>query len=74
MARMSSRYRGDDRPHTPAIIDKVRADLPVGFSEKVADRIPGGLLSAAQALDRMAPTCKSASAPASHARHSKLLS
>ena len=40
---------------TPAIIDKVRAELPAGFSEKVADRILGGLLASAQALDRMPP-------------------
>jgi serine/threonine-protein kinase HipA len=40
---------------TPAIVDKVRADLPVGFSEKVADKILGGLLDAANALERMPP-------------------
>jgi serine/threonine-protein kinase HipA len=38
---------------TPAVIAKVRADLPAGFSEKVADRILGGVLAAAQALERM---------------------
>jgi serine/threonine-protein kinase HipA len=38
---------------TPAIVDKVRAELPAGFSEKVADRILDGLLAAAQALERM---------------------
>lgn len=38
---------------TPAVIAKVRADLPAGFSEKVADRILDGLLAAAQALERM---------------------
>ncbi len=27
---------------TPAIVDKVRPELPVGFSEKVADRILDG--------------------------------
>lgn len=40
---------------TPAVVDKVRAELPVGFSEKVADRILGGVLTAAQALQRMPP-------------------
>jgi serine/threonine-protein kinase HipA len=40
---------------TPAVIDKVRADLPAGFSEKVADKILGGLLASAQALERMPP-------------------
>jgi serine/threonine-protein kinase HipA len=38
---------------TPAIVDKVRAELPAGFSEKVADRILGGVLAAAHALERM---------------------
>ena len=28
---------------TPAIVDKVRAELPAGFSEKVADRILDGI-------------------------------
>lgn len=40
---------------TPAIVDKVRSELPVGFSEKVADKILGGLLGAAVALERMPP-------------------
>jgi serine/threonine-protein kinase HipA len=40
---------------TPAVIDKVRAELPAGFSEKVADKILGGLLASAQALERMSP-------------------
>lgn len=40
---------------TPAVVDKVRADLPAGFSEKVADRILTGLLGAASALERMEP-------------------
>ncbi|WP_426175732.1 type II toxin-antitoxin system HipA family toxin [Massilia sp. TWR1-2-2] len=39
---------------TPVVVDKVRASLPVGFSEKVADKILGGLLDAASALERMA--------------------
>lgn len=40
---------------TPAVIDKVRAQLPAGFSEKVADRIFGGVLAAAHALEGMSP-------------------
>lgn len=40
---------------TPAVIDKVRSELPAGFSQKVADRIFGGLLEAANPLKRMAP-------------------
>ena len=40
---------------TPAVVDKVRADLPAGFSEKVADQILGGLLKAAGDLARMPP-------------------
>ena len=40
---------------TPAVIDKVRAELPAGFSEKVADKILGGLLASAHALERMPP-------------------
>lgn len=40
---------------TPAVIDQVRAELPPGFSEKVADKILGGLLASAQALERMSP-------------------
>ena len=40
---------------TPAVIDKVRAELPAGFSEEVADKILGGLLASAQALERMPP-------------------
>ncbi|NHZ99971.1 type II toxin-antitoxin system HipA family toxin [Massilia sp. CCM 8734] len=40
---------------TPAIVEKVRADLPAGFSEKVADKILSGLLDAASALERMGP-------------------
>lgn len=41
---------------TPAIVDKVRANLPAGFSEKVADTILTGLVNAADALERMAPS------------------
>jgi serine/threonine-protein kinase HipA len=40
---------------TPAVIDKVRAQLPAGFSEKVADRIFDGVLAAAHALEGMSP-------------------
>jgi len=40
---------------TPAVVDKVRAELPAGFSEKVADKILGGLLIAAGALERQIP-------------------
>ncbi|GGC08368.1 type II toxin-antitoxin system HipA family toxin [Pseudoduganella buxea] len=40
---------------TTDVIDKVRAELPAGFSEQVADRILGGLLASAQALERMSP-------------------
>lgn len=40
---------------TPAIVDKVRGALPEGFSEKVADKILGGLLAAAGALEQMPP-------------------
>jgi serine/threonine-protein kinase HipA len=40
---------------TPAVVEKVRADLPAGFSDKVADTILGGLLDAANALERMSP-------------------
>ena len=38
---------------TPAIVDKVRTELPVGCSEKVADRILDGILAAADSLERM---------------------
>jgi serine/threonine-protein kinase HipA len=40
---------------TPAVVEKVRSALPAGFSQKVADTIFGGLLDAANALERMAP-------------------
>ena len=40
---------------TPAVVDKVNSELPAGFSQKVADKILGGLLDAASALERMAP-------------------
>lgn len=40
---------------TPAVVEKVRAALPAGFSEKVADKILDGVLTAARALDAMPP-------------------
>lgn len=38
---------------TPAAIAQVQAELPQGFSQKVADKILGGLMSAAQTLAGM---------------------
>lgn len=38
---------------TPTIVDKVRNELPAGFSGKVADTILGGLLAAARRLEAM---------------------
>jgi serine/threonine-protein kinase HipA len=38
---------------TPAVVDRVRADLPAGFSDEVADKVLSGLLDAARVLDRM---------------------
>ena len=40
---------------TTAVVEKVRAELPAGFSEKVADKILGGLLDAGSALEQMGP-------------------
>lgn len=40
---------------TPAVVDKVRGELPAGFSEKVADKVLGGLLAAARKLESMPP-------------------
>lgn len=40
---------------TPAVVDKLRGQLPAGFSQKVADQIFGGLLGAASALERILP-------------------
>lgn len=37
----------------PTVVEKVRNDLPDGFSERVADKIFGGLLNAAKALEAM---------------------
>lgn len=41
---------------TPAVIALVQAQLPQGFSQEVADKVLGGLQSAAQALEGMPPT------------------
>ena len=38
---------------TPAAIDQVQRDLPGGFSQEVADKVLGGLQSAARALEGM---------------------
>lgn len=38
---------------TPAAIAQVQADLPPGFSQQVAEKVLGGLLSAARALEGM---------------------
>jgi serine/threonine-protein kinase HipA len=38
---------------TPAVVSEVQAQLPQGFSQEVADKILGGLSSAAHALDTM---------------------
>ncbi len=40
---------------TPAVVAQVQDELPEGFSQPVADQILGGLLSAARALEGMAP-------------------
>lgn len=36
---------------TPAVVEQLQADLPPGFSQEVADKLLGGLLAAARALD-----------------------
>lgn len=36
---------------TPAVVEQVRGELPAGFSEAVADKVLGGLLAAARALE-----------------------
>jgi serine/threonine-protein kinase HipA len=41
---------------TPAVIDQVLRELPVGFSEEVADKVLGGLQDAARALEVMPAT------------------
>jgi len=38
---------------TPAVIEQVQQALPAGFSQKVADKVLGGLQAAAKALGRM---------------------
>jgi serine/threonine-protein kinase HipA len=38
---------------TPAVVAQVQADLPGGFSQKVADEVLGGLLESAKALQAM---------------------
>jgi serine/threonine-protein kinase HipA len=38
---------------TPQVVEKIRGELPAGFSEQVADKILGGLLAAARALESM---------------------
>ena len=39
---------------TPAAMAEVQAELPAGFSQQVVDKVLGGLLSAARALEAMA--------------------
>ena len=41
---------------TPEVVAQVQAQLPQGFSQQVADRLLGGLQSAAQALEGMPAT------------------
>ena len=41
---------------TPGVVEQVRAELPQGFSEQVADKVLGGMLEAARALERMPAT------------------
>lgn len=41
---------------TSAVVDQVQAELPPGFSQEVADKVLGGLLAAAQALEMEDPT------------------
>jgi serine/threonine-protein kinase HipA len=38
---------------TPAVIDQVQRELPVGFSGEVTDKVLGGLQRAAHALEAM---------------------
>lgn len=35
---------------TPEVVAQVQAELPVGFSERVADKVLGGLLKSARSL------------------------
>jgi serine/threonine-protein kinase HipA len=39
--------------HAPAAVDQVQSALPQGFSQEVADKVLGGLLAAARALEAM---------------------
>ena len=41
---------------TPGVVEQVSAELPQGFSEQVADKVLGGMLEAARALERMPAT------------------
>ena len=41
---------------TPEVVAQVHAELPRGFSQEVADKVLGGLLSAARALEAMPMT------------------
>jgi hypothetical protein len=41
---------------TPEAVAQVHAELPKGFSQQVADKVLGGLLSAARALKGMPTT------------------
>lgn len=38
---------------TPAVVKQMQAELPAGFSQEVADKVLGGLLAAARALEAM---------------------
>lgn len=38
---------------TPEAVAQVQAELPQGFSQQVADKVLGGLLSAARVLEGM---------------------
>jgi serine/threonine-protein kinase HipA len=35
---------------TPDVVAQVQAELPVGFSQRVADKVLGGLLASARSL------------------------
>jgi serine/threonine-protein kinase HipA len=41
---------------TPAAVEQVRAELPKGFSQRVADKVLRGALAAARALEAMPPS------------------
>lgn len=43
---------------TPEVVDKVQAELPRGFSQQVADKVLGGVLSAARALEGTSSTSR----------------